>query len=164
MRPPELQREISEQRERNWQRGESYAKGKGIIERGQSEAGFGESESADRFRCHRHRGPERNRKGLRDAKGGDVKKGIGYAAASGVSVENYGEKKIVGYTGDGESVGTRVQSGDVKKALCSVHKMNLGGSVVVLNGRKSYAQNKENGQKTRINHEEGPRVMYLWLP
>ncbi len=56
----------------------------------------------------------------------------------------------------------RVQCADVKKALCSAHKMNLGGNVVVLDGGRSRMQNKENSQKTRINYEEGQRVMYLW--
>ncbi len=55
------------------------------------------------------------------------KRGIGYAAAKWSSIENYGEKKIVGYTDDGESVSVRVQRADVKKALHSVHKMNFGG-------------------------------------
>ena len=40
--------------------------------------------------------------------------------------------------------------------------MNLGGKVVVLDGR-SYMQTKENSQKTRINYEEGQYVVYLWL-
>ena len=53
------------------------------------------------------------------------KRGVGSVAASGISIENYGEKKIVGYTDDGESVSMRIQCADVKKVLCSVHKMNL---------------------------------------
>ncbi len=58
----------------------------------------------------------------------------------------------------------RVQCADVTKVLFLVHKMNLGGSVVVLDGVNSYMQNKESGQKTRIDYEEGQCVMYLWLP
>ncbi len=42
--------------------------------------------------------------------------------------------------------------------------MNLGGGVVVLGGDESYTQNKETGQKTRIEYEGGQRVMYLWGP
>ncbi len=71
---------------------------------------------------------------------------------------------MVGYTDDGESVSMRVQCADVKKVLCSVRKMNLGGNVVVLDGGKSYTQNKDNGENARINNEEGECVMYLWLP
>ncbi len=36
----------------------------------------------------------------------------------------------------------RVQCADVKQVLCSVHKMNLGGNVIVLDGGRSYMQNK----------------------
>ncbi len=71
---------------------------------------------------------------------------------------------IVGYTDDGEGVSTRAQRAAVKKALCSAHKMNLGGNVVTLDVEDSYTQNKERGQKTRINQEEGQCVMYLSLP
>ncbi len=35
---------------------------------------------------------------------------------------------------------------------------------MVLDGAKSYTQKKENGQKTRINYEEGQYVTYLRLP
>ena len=70
----------------------------------------------------------------------------------------------MGYTDDGESVSMRAQRADVEKALCSVHKMNLGGNAVVLDGGRSYMQNKENGQKTRINYEEEQYVVHLWSP
>ena len=36
-------------------------------------------------------------------------------AASGSSIKSYGEKKIVGYTDNGEAVSMRVQCADVKK-------------------------------------------------
>ncbi len=44
------------------------------------------------------------------------KRGVGCIAASGSSVENCGEKKIVGYADDGESVSMRAQSANVRKA------------------------------------------------
>ena len=34
----------------------------------------------------------------------------------------------------------------------------------MLDGGRSYMQNKETGQRTRINYEEGQYVMYMWLP
>ncbi len=58
----------------------------------------------------------------------------------------------------------RVQCADVKKVLCSAHKMNLRDHVGALDGGESYMQKKENGQKTRINYEEGQYVVYLRLP
>jgi hypothetical protein len=83
------------------------------------------------------------------------KKGVGHVAAKGSSIKNYGEKKIAGYADDGESMTMRTQRRDIKKVLCSAHKMNLGGDAVVLDGGESYTQNKETGQRTRINYEEG---------
>ncbi len=91
-------------------------------------------------------------------------RGVEYVAANGSSVKNYGEKKIVGYTDDGESVSMRVPHADVKKVECSFHEMTLGGKFVVLDGGESCAQNNENGRKTRIKYEEGQRVMYLRFP
>jgi hypothetical protein len=52
----------------------------------------------------------------------------------------------------------------VKKVLCSARKMNLGGSVVVLDCKRMGTQNKETGKKTRIGHEDGQRITRLWLP
>ena len=92
------------------------------------------------------------------------KKGIGFVAANGSSINNYGEKVIVGYADDAGAVSMKVQCADVKKALCSVHKMNMGGNVVVLDGEKSYMQHKESGRRTQIEYEDGQYVMYLWLP
>ncbi len=80
------------------------------------------------------------------------------------SVKNSGEKRIVGYVDGGEAVSMRAQRADVKKGLCSVHKVNLGGNVVVLDGEKCYVQNKAMGSRSRINYEEGRCVVYLWLP
>ena len=92
------------------------------------------------------------------------KKGIGFVAANGSGIKNYGEKMIVGYKDDGGAVSMKVQCADVKKVLCSVHKMNTGGNVVVLDGERSYMQHKESGKKTRIEYEDGQYVMYLWVP
>ena len=57
-----------------------------------------------------------------------------------------------------------MQCADVKKVLCSVHKMNMGGNVVVLDGERSYMQHKESGRRTRIEYEGGQYVIYLWMP
>ena len=38
-----------------------------------------------------------------------ARRGIGYVAANGSSIESYGEKKVVGYTNDGESVSMKTQ-------------------------------------------------------
>ena len=92
------------------------------------------------------------------------RKGMGYVAANGSPIKNFGEKKIVGYTKEGEGIAMKIQCTDVQKALGSVHKMNMGGNVVALDSEKSYMQNKKTGQKMRIEYEGGQYVMYLWVP
>ena len=78
------------------------------------------------------------------------RRGIGFVAANGSSIKSYGEKKIVGYTDNGEAVSMRVQRADVKKVLCSVHKMNMGGNVVVLDSERSY--HAEQGERSEDPH------------
>jgi hypothetical protein len=92
------------------------------------------------------------------------KRGIGYAVANGSSIKTYGEKKSLSYTEDGESASMRAQWDGVKKALCSAHDMNLRGNTAVQDGSKNYMQNKENGQRARINHEEGQIFTHLRVP
>ncbi len=77
------------------------------------------------------------------------KRGVGHAAANWSSVENYGERKIVGYADERKGVSMRGQRADVKKALCSVRKINSGGTAVALDGRRAYMQNKETGQNDK---------------
>ncbi len=92
------------------------------------------------------------------------KRGIGFVAASGSGIKNYREKKIIGHTEDGRGVSLRIQHADAKKVVGSVHKMNVGGNAVVLDGEGSYTQNKEMSEKTTINNEQGQYVMCGWVP
>ncbi len=75
-----------------------------------------------------------------------------------------GEKKIVGHTEGGEGVSLRTHRADAKKALGSVHRTNVGASVVVLDGERSYTRSKETNEKTRINYEQGQYVTCVWVP
>ncbi len=52
----------------------------------------------------------------------------------------------------------------MKKVPGSVHKINMGGKVVVLDGDRTHMQNKETDEKPRINYEQGQHVMYVWVP
>jgi hypothetical protein len=88
------------------------------------------------------------------------RRGIGHVAASGSSVKNYGEKKTVGLTDDGECVSARVQRADVKKVLRSAHEMIFGGSDVVLGGDETCTLNKAPGRRARINYAEGQCVSH----
>ncbi len=58
----------------------------------------------------------------------------------------------------------RIQCADAKRVQGPVHKMNMGGNVVVLDGDKNYVQNKETNKKTRTNYEQGQYVMCVWAP
>ena len=88
---------------------------------------------------------------------------MGFVVANWIGIKNYGEKKIVGDSEDGEGVSLRVQRTDARKTLRSVRKTNTGSNVIVLGGEKSYLQNKETNKKTRIKHEQGQCVMYVWV-
>ncbi len=73
----------------------------------------------------------------------------------------YGEKKIGGYTDDGESVSMRVQRADARR--CRELFTRSTWEEISLYWTEVRAD-KENGHKTRINYEEGQYAMYLRLP
>ena len=58
----------------------------------------------------------------------------------------------------------RIACADVKKALASVHKVNMGGNVIVLDGERGDVQNKETKKRTRINYEHGQCITCVWAP
>ena len=92
------------------------------------------------------------------------KSGMGFVAANSTKIGNYGERKVRGYIVDGSRIPWRMTCADVHKVLGSVHKMNKGGNVVVLDGDRSYMQNKRTGQKSNIHYEDGQYVLYKWVP
>ena len=92
------------------------------------------------------------------------RRGVGFVAANGSKIQNYGERKVTGYTDEGTPISMRMTCADVHKVLGSVHKMNQGGNLVVLDGEHSYMKNKASGQKTKIHYEDGQYIMYMWVP
>ena len=92
------------------------------------------------------------------------RRGVGFVAANGSKIKNYGERKVTGYTDDGTAISMRMTCADVHKVLGSVHKMNQGGNLVVLDGEHSFMKNKTSGQKTKIHHEDGQYILYMWVP
>ena len=91
------------------------------------------------------------------------RRGIGFIAANGSKISNHGEKRVSGWTDEGVCMSMRMTCADVKKPLCSVYRMNLGGNVVVFDGNRGYMQNKVSGQKDRIRCEKGQYVFDLWV-
>ena len=79
-------------------------------------------------------------------------------------IKNCGERKVTGHTDEGAAISMRVTCADVHKVLGSVHKMNQGGNLVVLDGEHSYVKNKVSGQKTKIHYEGGQCIVYMWVP
>jgi hypothetical protein len=92
------------------------------------------------------------------------RRGVGFVAANGSKIKNYGERKVTGYTDEGTAISMRMTCADVHKVLGSVHKMNQGGNLVVLDGKYSYMKNKASGQRTKIHYEDGQYIMYMWVP
>ena len=48
-------------------------------------------------------------------------RGIGFVAAHGSKIKNYGERKVSGYADDGAAISMRVTCADAHKVLMSVH-------------------------------------------
>ena len=92
------------------------------------------------------------------------RRGVGFVAANGSKIKNYGERKVTGYTDEGTAISMRMTCADVHKVLGSVHKMNQGGNLVVLDGEHSFMKNKTSGQKTKIHYEDGQYILYMWVP
>ena len=68
------------------------------------------------------------------------KHNVGFVAANGSKISNFGER--IGCTYDGEAVSMRMTCADVHNVLGSVHRMNRGGNMVVLDDDESNLQNK----------------------
>ena len=84
-------------------------------------------------------------------------KGIGFVAASGTRIENYGEKRVIGYTDDWHGISMNMQCADVKKTLGSAHRMNQNGNVAVLDGTSRFTVNKGTNKVTLIEYVNGQR-------
>ena len=92
------------------------------------------------------------------------KNNVGFVAANGSKISNFGERTVTGCTDDGEAVSKRMTCADVHKVLGSVHRMNRGGNMVVLDGDESYLENKHTRRRTKIHYEHGQYILYLWVP
>ena len=92
-----------------------------------------------------------------------VRKNVGYVAANGTKIANYGERILRGSTKDGAMASMAVQVADVSRTLGSVNRMNEDGHVVVSGGHDSYTLNKSTGRITGIEWREGKFIMDLWL-
>ena len=69
-----------------------------------------------------------------------VKRNMGYVAANGTKIANYGERVLRGSTSGGAAVSMAVQVADVSRTLGSVNHMNKAGNAVVLDGHELHSQ------------------------
>ena len=83
-----------------------------------------------------------------------------YAAASGKTIYNEGEKELHVMTETGQTRRLVMQVCDVNQCLLSVSQSNKAGNVVVLDGENSYMKNKYTGEEVKLYQDNGVFVMY----
>jgi hypothetical protein len=90
----------------------------------------------------------------------ESRKGIGFVAANGGRMNNYGGTKVE-FVKDGKRKSMSFQVTDCKKPLASVSKIVDKGNRVVFDSEGSYIQNKETGEIMKIERERGTYVMIV---
>jgi hypothetical protein len=90
----------------------------------------------------------------------DSRKGIGFVAANGTRMENYGGMKVK-FEKDGKRKAMDFQVTDCKKPLASVAKIIEKGNRVVFDEDDSYILNKATGEKIKLERERGTFVMVV---
>ena len=90
----------------------------------------------------------------------DSAKGIGFVAANGSRMENYGGTQVK-FEKDGKLKAMDFQVTDCKKPLASVAKIIDRGNRVVFDKDESYILNKATGEKIMLERERGTFVMVV---
>ena len=90
----------------------------------------------------------------------DSAKGIGFVAANGSRMENYGGAQVK-FEKDGKLKAMDFQVTDCKKPLASVAKIIDRGNRVVFDNDESYIMNKATGEKIMLERERGTFVMVV---
>ena len=90
----------------------------------------------------------------------DSRKGIGFVAANGTRMENYGGTQVK-FEKDGERKAMNFQVTDCKKPLASVAKIIEKGNRVVFDEEGSFILNKATGKKIKLERERGTFVMVV---
>jgi len=87
-------------------------------------------------------------------------KGIGFIAANGGRMNNYGGTKVE-FEKDGKKKSMNFQVTDCKKPLASVSKIVDKGNRVVFDSQGSYIQNKETGEIMKLERDRGTYIMVV---
>ena len=85
-------------------------------------------------------------KSVKTIEGAAYKRGVKYEVANGVRIPNFGEKRFIGYSEDGQSREITAQVCDVNKPLRNVSKIVSAGDRVVFAGDGSYIVDVHRGE------------------
>ena len=89
---------------------------------------------------------------------------MGYLAASGTDIGNYGERKIKAVTNSGIPISLCAQVTDVRAPLGSVSHMLKTGNKVVFEEGNSRILHKKTGHVIPMREKNGSFEVDLWLP
>ena len=90
----------------------------------------------------------------------DSRKGIGFIAANGVKMPNYGSTQV-DFKKDGKVKRMNFAVTDCKKPLASVSRIVDKGNRVVFDDDESYILNKKTGERIMLERERGTYVMVV---
>jgi hypothetical protein len=90
----------------------------------------------------------------------ESRKGIGFVAANGGRMANYGGTKVE-FVKEGKRKSMNFQVTDCKKPLASVSKIVDKGNRVVFDSEGSYIENKATGEIMKLERERGTYVMIV---
>ena len=90
----------------------------------------------------------------------ESEKGIGFVAANGTRMENYGGTKVLSKN-KGKVKAMNFSVTDCKKPLAAVSKIVDRGNRVVFDTEESYIENKATGEKIILERERGTYVMVV---
>ena len=89
--------------------------------------------------------------------------GIGYVAANGTKINNYGERRLQGVNHDWTPMGMSIQVSDVNKVLAAVSQICDAGNRVVFDNVGSYIESKATGKRTAMRRENGVYKFDMWI-
>ena len=90
----------------------------------------------------------------------ESEKGIGFVAANGTRMENYGGTKVK-FKNEGKVKAMNFSVTDCKKPLAAVSKIVDKGNRVVFDADGSFIENKVTGEKIALERERGTYVMLV---
>ena len=96
------------------------------------------------------------------------RRGVKYEVATGVLIQNLGEKRLEAESEEGVRRGITAQVCDVNKALFSVYKVEKAGNRVVFEDDEqgndaSYIECRKTGEKMWLREDKGMYMLMLWV-